>query len=239
MEHTTDTPPLTTVQQCVVNALAAGSTLTDAAEAYGVHRVTIYRWMKTCKPFSAALHRARAEFVLARRDDLYHLSNRALETLLAVLDNPTSSPAVLLRTAMFILQRPQLPKTGWSMPEPAPDPDGKKLLDSAIIEQDYDSLPGLCNIERDMQTDDPASAESAAPAETPSETETPADSATSEPPPPPESPVPPPADVTPCNQMQHDSQNCDDVAPPAARQSGLRSCPVPRPQSPQRSPEIP
>src|ERR1039457_6895920 len=87
---------------------------------------------------------------------------------------------------MFILQRPQLPKTGWAMPEPAPDPDGKKPLDSAIIEQDYDSLPGLCNIERDMQTDDPASAESAAPAETPSETESPADSATSEPPPPPD-----------------------------------------------------
>ena len=50
---------------------------------------------------------------------------------------------------MFILLRPQMPKTGWSMPEPAPDPDGKKLLDSAIIEQDSDSLPGLCNIERD------------------------------------------------------------------------------------------
>src|ERR1022692_1516248 len=131
-------PPPPTVQRSVVNPLAAVSTLTDAAEAYGVHRVTIYRWMKTCQPFSAALHRARAEFVLARRDDLYHLSTRALETLLAVLDNPTSSPAVLLRTAMFILQRPQLPKTGWSMPEPAPDPDGKKLLDSAIIEQDYD-----------------------------------------------------------------------------------------------------
>src|ERR1019366_2379304 len=163
MEHTTDSSPLSTVQQCVVNALAAGSPLTDAAEAYGVHRVTIYRWMKTCKPFSAALHRARAEFVLARRDDLHHLSNRALETLLAVLDNPTSSPAVLLRTAMFILQRPQLPKTGWSMPEPAPDPDGKKLLDSAIIEQDYDSLPGLWNIEKDRQTDDPAPPQPAAP----------------------------------------------------------------------------
>ena len=117
--------------------------------------------MKTCKPFSAALHRARAEFVLARRDDLHHLSNRALETLLAVLDNPKSSPAVLLRTAMFILQRPQLPKTGWSMPEPAPDPDGKKLLDSAIIEQDYDSLPGLCNIEReDPESKTESSAES-------------------------------------------------------------------------------
>jgi hypothetical protein len=33
--------------------------------------------------------------------------------------------------------------------------------------------------------------------------------------------------VTPCNQMQHDSQNCDDVASPADRQPGLRSCPVP------------
>ena len=56
---------------------------------------------------------------------------------------------------MFILQRPQLPKTGWSMPEPAPDPDGKKLLDSAIIEQDYDSLPGLYDIESDAETQAP------------------------------------------------------------------------------------
>jgi hypothetical protein len=148
MENPTGTLPLTTVQQCVVNALAAGSTLTDAAKAYGVHRVTVYRWMKTCPPFSAALHRARADFVLARRDDLYKLSNRALETLFAILDNPKSSPAVLLRASMFILQRPQIPKTGWSMPEPAPDPDGNKLLDSAIIEQDYDSLPGLSELNR-------------------------------------------------------------------------------------------
>ena len=124
MEHTTGTPPLTTVQQSVIDTLAAGSTITAAAEAHGIHRITIYRWMKTRKDFAAALHRARAEFFLARRDDLHYLSNRALETLLAILDNPRSSPAVLLRTAMFILQRPQLPKTGWSMPEPAPDPDG-------------------------------------------------------------------------------------------------------------------
>jgi uncharacterized protein (DUF1778 family) len=186
MEHTTDSPPLTTVQQCVVNALAAGSTVTAAAEAHGIQRITIYRWMKTLPQFTAALHRARAEFVLARRDDLHHLSNRALETLLAVLDNPRSSPAVLLRTAMFVLQRPQVPKTGWSMPEPTPDPDGKKLVDSAVIEQDYDTLPGLYNIEKDD------------PAETPPETETPAESAASEPPPPAESPVPPPLG---CNRM--------------------------------------
>ena len=37
----------TSVQQSGVDALAAGSTLTDTAKTYGVHRVTIYRWMKT------------------------------------------------------------------------------------------------------------------------------------------------------------------------------------------------
>jgi len=220
MEHTADQPSLNTVQQCVVNALAAGATLTDAAEAHGVHRVTVYRWMKTHKQFSSALHRARAEFVLARRDDLHHLSNRALETLLAVLDNPRSSPAVLLRTAMFVLQRPQLPKTGWSMPEPAPDPDAEKLIDSAILEQDYDRLPALCNIEKDDPTeaDDPAKA--------PAEVENYVESAAYGQEPLAEAPVPPSADDTECNQMQHDFENCEDVAP-AARQTGLRSCPVP------------
>jgi hypothetical protein len=177
-----DTLPLTAVQQCVVDALSAGSTLTDAAAAYNVHCVTGYHWMKNCRSFAATLHRARAEFVLARGDDLHHLSNGALESLLAILDNLKSSPAVLLQTAMFILQRPQLPKTGWSMPEPAPDPDGEKLLDSAIIEQDYANLPGLCNIETDQ----------------PAETEAPAESSASEP--------PPPADVIQCNAMQHDSR---------------------------------
>jgi hypothetical protein len=213
-----NTPPLTTVQQCVADALAAGSTLCDAAEQYGVHRVTVYRWMKTSRPFADALHRARADFLLARRDDLHKLSNLAVKTLFKILNDERSSPAVLLRTAMFILQRPQLPKTGWTMPEPAPYPDGDKLLNSAIIEQDYASLPGLAYIERDFPGDEPV--------EPPAATATPAESATSEPQPPSESPAPPPADATGCNQMQHNSQICDDIAPPEVLQPGLRSGPV-------------
>jgi hypothetical protein len=211
MEYSTDAPPLTTVQQCVVNALAAGSTITGAAEAHGVHRMTVYRGVKTRQEFSSALHRARAEFVLARRDDL------ALETLLAVLDNPRSSPAVLVRTSMFILQRPQLPKTGWSMPEPTPDPDGKKLIDSAVLEQDYDNLPGLYNIEEDD------------PAESPPQPEAPVESADSEPTPTTEPPVPN-RDATECDEMLHDSANFDAPGPgPFAtpRQTGLPSCPEP------------
>ena len=102
---------------------------------------------------------------------------------------------------MSVLQRPQVPKTGWSMPEPTPDPDGKKLVDSAVIEQDYDSLPGLYNIERQEEKDATA------------ETEGPAEAAASEPPPPAEPPVPPLSDATGCYEMLHDLPNCDDAAP--------------------------
>jgi hypothetical protein len=220
MGNHTDSKPLTPVQRSVAKALAAGSTLTAAAEAHQIHRVTLYRWMKTSKPFAAALHRARAEFVLGRRDALYHLSNRAIETLLHILDNPAASPAVLLRTAMFILQRPQLPKTGWSMPEPAPDPDGNKLLDSAIIEQDYNSLPGLCNIERDFETGPEDEAEPA------TEHESPIESVTSEPS---DQPAPPPADAAECNTMQHNFENRDRVAwaPPSRRPAAPPSSPKP------------
>ena len=107
---------------------------------------------------------------------------------------------------MFVLQRPLVPNTGWSMPEPAPDPDGEKLVDSAVI-QDYDRLPGLYNIERDD----------------------PAETAPPEPPPAAESPVPP-SDATRCYEMLHDLPNCDEVAPATcdpAPAPGLRSCPVP------------
>jgi uncharacterized protein (DUF1778 family) len=219
MPHFTESPLLTTVQQCVIDALAAGATLTAAAEANNINRATIYRWMKTRKEFSTALHHARAEFVLARRDDLHYLSNRALEILLVILDNPKSSPAVLLRTAMFILQRPQLPKTGWSMPEPAPTPDSQKLIDSAIIEQDYDSLPGLHDIERDMQQD----VENNAPADPGQSPESPAEA-------PAESPIPTTSPASECNEMQHDLSNPDHVAsaasnPPPARPAFLPSAP--------------
>ena len=59
-----------------------------AAATYSIHRVTVFRWMKTSKLFAEALRLARANFVLARRDALFQLSNRAIETLMSILDNP-------------------------------------------------------------------------------------------------------------------------------------------------------
>jgi hypothetical protein len=106
------------------------------------------------------------------------------------------------------------------MPEPAPDPDGNKLLDSAIIEQDYNSLPGLCNIERDFETGPEDEAEPA------TEHESPIESVTSEPS---DQPAPPPADAAECNTMQHNFENRDRVAwaPPSRRPAAPPSSPKP------------
>ncbi len=189
MEYNTASP-LSTVQQSVANALAAGASISDAAEAYGVNRVTVYRWMKNLPQFAAALHQGRADFVLSRRDDLHYLSNRAIETLIAIIDNPRASPSVLLKASMFILQRPQVPKTGWTMPEPAPNPDGEVLVDSAVIESHYANLPGVYGIEREEDTPAPPQPEAA-----------------------PDPPAAAPPAETPCNNMQHKSSVLADVAP--------------------------
>jgi uncharacterized protein (DUF1778 family) len=191
-------PSLSPVQQSVADALGSGSTISGAAEDFEVSRVTIYQWIKTRKDFAAAIQQARAEFVLSRRDDLQYLSDRALESVSAILDNPATPSGVLLRAAMFILQRPQ-PKTGWCMPEPVPEPGREKLFDSVLLEHDYDSLPCL----QDPAAGDPASADP-------------------EPPPPSESTAGP-TDFTKSYTFTKNS----DVNSPAHRQTGLQSCPVP------------
>lgn len=90
MEHAT---PLTSIQQQVVDTLAAGASLSYAAETHHVYRIPIYRWMKTIPQFKAVLELERAEFILARRN----LQNR-----------------------QNILERNKSSKPGWCVAEPYP-----------------------------------------------------------------------------------------------------------------------
>jgi len=146
LERTPPPSSLSPIQEQVALALASGATLTAAAEAAGIHRVTIYRWIKDLPDFTAAVQQARAESILARRDDLHHLSNRALETVLSVLDDTKASPSTRLRAAIFVLQRPQRPKDGWALPEPLPEPNRDTLVNSALIEKNCDLLADLDGI---------------------------------------------------------------------------------------------
>jgi hypothetical protein len=139
MEHTTSTP-LTSVQQQIVDDLAAGASFSAVAEAHHINRVTIYRWTKTIPQFKAALELSRVEFILARRDDLQLLTSRALDSLMQILENPKSSPAVLFKTARMILERNKSSQPGWCVAEPYPNGDGEAIFDSAALEREANRI---------------------------------------------------------------------------------------------------
>ena len=207
--NTLDSSSLSPIQEQVALALASGATLTAAAEAHGIHRVTIYRWIKTIPDFTAAVQQARVEYILARRDDLHHLSNRAVETLLSILDDPHASPSTRLRAAMFILQRPHLPKAGWALPEPLPEPNRDTLVNSALIEKNCDLLAYLDGVPEEEIPAPPMQQDASPCNEMQPKTEF-SEDVTEYPlgPPPPADPGVPSGSVPP-------------------RQDGLRSCPVP------------
>ena len=212
---------LTPLQAQVATALAHGTSITAAALASGLHRVTIHRWLKNNTAFYTAVDQGTTEYALALRDDLRELSERALQTLSRVLDDPTASPSVLVKTAMFILQRPQFPKPGWSLPVSCLEPGACEWpADSPLLAEDEQRL-------RDLEAaENSKTGESAAP-EPPAGDATPCNEvqqvsriltpvAASDCGDGSAAPLPePPAGPAPCNEMQHVSEILTTVAAPA------------------------
>src|SRR6266852_746366 len=97
-------------------ALAQGRTITDAARDAGIHRTTIHHCFRTEPVFTTALQEAQREYVETLQDGMRDLAARAVETLRNLLDDPNTPPAVRLRTALAILQRPKFPNQGWQLP---------------------------------------------------------------------------------------------------------------------------
>jgi hypothetical protein len=96
---------LSPVQAQVVAALAQGRTATDAARDAGI-RTTIHYWFRTERVFKNAFQEAQCEYVAILHDGMRDLAARAVETLRNRLDDPKTPPAVRLRTALAVLQRP-------------------------------------------------------------------------------------------------------------------------------------
>ncbi|MBL8173241.1 MAG: SEC-C domain-containing protein [Bryobacterales bacterium] len=103
---------LTPAQLTVVQALATGATLTAAARLAAISRPTVYSWLNQ-PAFQKALAIAEHEHAVTVRDRLQSLSTQALDTLQALLNNPKSSPSVLLRASLAILNR-----KNWALPSP-------------------------------------------------------------------------------------------------------------------------
>ncbi len=143
---TTSTPfqisveKLSPQQAQVAVALAQGRSVTKAAAAAGVHRATVYNWNRASADFREAVKQARQEFVAALADQLRDLSSAALDTLTALLSSPETSPAVRLKAALAILERPGFPHPGWQLPEPVAPPREQEVLE------------GLANLEADLRS---------------------------------------------------------------------------------------
>jgi hypothetical protein len=138
---TIPTAPLSPVQAQVIAALAQGRTITDAARDAGPHRTTIHHWFRTEPTFNTAFQGAQREYVETLQDGMRDLAARAVETLRNLLDDPETPPAVRLRTALAILQRPHFPQQGWHLPERIETPREQQVVDGlAEIKADYDTM---------------------------------------------------------------------------------------------------
>jgi AcrR family transcriptional regulator len=112
-------PPskLTPAQITALAALAGGGNVSVAADAAGVHRASIYRWLDDDAEFLAELNRLKAEQRAALAAQVGELTAQALEVVRGVLTDPAVPAAVRLKAAMAVLER-----AGALEPAPAPGP---------------------------------------------------------------------------------------------------------------------
>jgi transposase-like protein len=118
------------IQAQVIAALAKGQTVTAAAREAGIHGATIHNWIRTEPDFKTALENSQSEYVAALADEMRELSALALTTLRSLLADPTTPPSVRLRAALAVLQRPQFPDQGWSLPQRNESPQTQQLVDT-------------------------------------------------------------------------------------------------------------
>ena len=83
--HDATDDTLTTPQLLAVSVLVAGDTMTAAAEAAGVDRSTVYRWLRDDFAFQAAVNAGRHELQEEIRGKLFRLAVDAADTVAAAI----------------------------------------------------------------------------------------------------------------------------------------------------------
>jgi AcrR family transcriptional regulator len=153
----------------IIDALARGSTVAAAASFAGISRATFYNWHKSQPAFVDAIREAQADYSRLVRERLNRLSQKALSRIDGLLDDPKTPPAVVLRTALAILERPASAGNHWILPEPA-EVETNVRTDSAEPE-----IAPAKNAESEKLPNEANSSAAAAPAPQPPPSETPAE----------------------------------------------------------------
>jgi hypothetical protein len=125
-EHADPTPSkLKVKQQLAITALLGGASMSAAAEAAGIDRSTLYRWMRRDAQFVAAYNRVKHDHYDALHAHMFRITNQMLDALEKLLARPFSTTSDRLRMISVGLQlRKQI------MAERAPDcPTDPKIIE--------------------------------------------------------------------------------------------------------------
>ena len=120
---------LTASQEKVLALISAGSSISEAARAAGIHRNTIHNWLRSETPFPAALAEAREAKALYWREQAEELASTAIDAIRGILTDPAQPAAARLKAAHHILAlvtnpAENLPNSAQSLPEPQDAPAG-------------------------------------------------------------------------------------------------------------------
>jgi DNA-binding transcriptional MerR regulator len=126
---------LTAAQQNVLNHLAAGKSISEAAELCGVHRNTIANWRRQTPAFTTLLNEAVRERALFFQEEAQSLIPKAIEVLRNILHNGEAGPSVLLRAALAVLKMaPQPEAAPEPQSEPQAEPEPEQPLETRLQE---------------------------------------------------------------------------------------------------------
>ncbi|MBI4902342.1 MAG: SEC-C domain-containing protein [Acidobacteria bacterium] len=120
-----DLGSLTPAQAQAALSLASGASISHAAHSAGVVRSTLNLWLKNID-FANIVEEAKQEFIENLRDQLREASQKALNTIIAILDDPVAPSGVRLKAALAVLKRPHAPDAGWQLPVPLESPQSQE-----------------------------------------------------------------------------------------------------------------
>jgi len=97
-------PTLTPLQHRVIQLLAAGHSISQAAESAQIHRNTIANWRRTVPAFAREIDFSTQEQCRAWREAATSLAPLAIKNLREILTADTASPSLKFRASMAILK---------------------------------------------------------------------------------------------------------------------------------------
>ena len=98
-------PPLSRRAEQAISALLTTASIGDAAQQAGIGERTLYRWLREDAPFQAAYRRAKRQVVEQAMTQIQQATGIAVETLLAVMQDPETPASARVSAAKAVLEQ--------------------------------------------------------------------------------------------------------------------------------------